>query len=717
MTRQSPTMKPSDEMPAHIPAHLLRPIIKAFGRDQVVLHLFGQFLERRAYDHRFALELIDKARGVAAGSWETRRLAILMLEHQILKISSAQMDQMDLLLVALKLKSEVGPRVQLDQRVIKEGYTTTQLDGFVPEFHRRLQRLERVHNGLSREKRSETAIQDFIAASRRECKLALARYLFTPKEVAARILKQVRVTSGALDVETPLPYVSDHLNQIRLRMPEFEVRILDELCKTGAIYWVSDSTSSEINSMVEYPLTTVVLVVKPPGSDIEFEFKRAGRRGNNPLNVVFYRDGWEVPPAHRLDGGAMQWLLRHEAAASARMAMIYRTVHDAPAPVSTFVSRSAVYGVPVPQGVAQVAEYFTHPRYFGGRFTAMREAMGQSVNSLRPKNATNALDAAGDLGLTVQYMAYVTPAQGVLSGTSSFRLDKIAQYLSPDGPETYFKTGLGREYTRLDGQRLADEVLDEVLGVYIAPDCEYRTHGQYVDDALGVPANRDRADVNYLGIIDQIGTFWGTLLAVRGYSWGESFVARNVGLRSVWEGGQWRVKIIFMDHDNLNLPDVGAKYFFPEEAFPGFSIDADYVVSGLTGAKPISNELDLLGAIYRVGIETMNIGQQTLFSSMKTAYRKTHSSVINNPWFHGFFDKLFVERVRDWDIFANSFLAINGDKAQAENWKKKMEKTLLEKGYTPKQTKCHIATVERYREFIQRQSFLYETEYSFLSRS
>ena len=96
------------------------------------------------------------------------------------------------------------------------------------------------------------------------------------------------------------------------QLPDFEAAILRLLCEGQKIYWVAERTSSRINSLVEYPLTTVVLVIKPPGSEIEFELKRAGRRGNNPLSVVFRRNGYRVPLPHRLDGGSMQWLLRYE---------------------------------------------------------------------------------------------------------------------------------------------------------------------------------------------------------------------------------------------------------------------------------------------------------------------------------------------------------------------------------------------------------------------
>src|SRR6185436_18283879 len=110
-------------------------------------------------------------------------------------------------------------------------------------------------------------------------------------------------------------------------LPDFEARILKRLCERSSIYWVSEETSSRINSLVEYPLTTVVLVIKPPGSDIEFKIKRAGRKGPFGLNLVYTHDGQGVAPSHRLDGGNMQWLLRHEGRAAAKLSLIYRLVH------------------------------------------------------------------------------------------------------------------------------------------------------------------------------------------------------------------------------------------------------------------------------------------------------------------------------------------------------------------------------------------------------
>src|SRR4030095_12023236 len=134
-------------------------------------------------------------------------------------------------------------------------------------------------------------------------------------------------------------------------------------------------TSSEINSLVEYPTTTVVLVVKPPGSDVEFEIKRAGRRGDHPLNVVYARNGYTVPPSHRLDGGSMQSLLRYEANSGSKFGAIYRQVHGTDPPIGNYIARSTVYSVPGRRSETQTLRYFTEPELFGEGFRGMRRAM------------------------------------------------------------------------------------------------------------------------------------------------------------------------------------------------------------------------------------------------------------------------------------------------------------------------------------------------------
>src|SRR5439155_9480596 len=147
----------------------------------------------------------------------------------------------------------------------------------------------------------------------------------------------------------------------------------------------------------------------------------------------------------------------------------------------------------------------------------------------------------------------------------SFRVDKLAAYLSPDGAERYFARLSNSEVSRDRARAIADTLLEEVLGVY-QPPVAYRNYAEYLAAAFAIPDNRVRANSVYKSLLQQMGKLWGTLLGIKGYSKGESFVARNVGLRSVWHDGQWEVRTIFMDHDSLVIPGPQEKDFCARNA-------------------------------------------------------------------------------------------------------------------------------------------------------
>lgn len=689
--------------------NLLELIASEFQDAGKAYDLFEEFLRHETYDDDLCLKLIAVAKQRDGASWEIRRLAVLMLEHQVLKLRPENLDEFDLLLTRLNLKRSLGLDGEVVSSLLKEGYTATDLHRFVPEFRRKLERHRRVHDRLRGRKTPGAALRDFIELSRRDCKLALSRYLFTPAEVVKEILRQLRATGGVRDPDTSRPRsLDDEVERALDDLPDFEAEILKRLCETANVYWVSDATGSEINSLVEYPLTTVVLVVKPPGSEIEFEFKRAGRRGRNPLSVVYARGGYTVPPSHRLDGGNMQWLLRYEANAATRFGLIYRLVHGAEAPLPVYVSRATINSVPAGGAGARTLLYFTDPRLFGQGFREMRVAMAESLEAFRVEGAELLPELHGDLGLTARFIGHVAPAQAILCGTSSFRLDKLAAYLSDGGPEKYFGDGLGVGHDAPDARRLADELLEEVLGVYSPPRVSYRSYERYIGSAFRVAENRARADEVYLSLMRQIATLWGTLLAARGYSRGESFVARNVGLKSFWAGGRWKVKIVFMDHDALSGADPHDKTFYAHSAIPNMALDETYIWGRSRPEQFSASEAGCLQKIYRVGERLAALGRRAARAALKSAYKKTQHELMVNPELRQLFDKQFLERLLDWDTIVSGHLRANGDRRAAAAWKKKMKRMLAAKGYGPKAFDAYLETVEKNRPFLERNSFLFD---------
>ncbi len=670
--------------------------------------LFDEFLRHKTYSKCFCLKLLTAAQQRTGTSWDIRRLAVLMLEHQILKIHTDNLDDFDFLLTRLNLKKAGGQNARIVSSVLKEGYSTTDLRRFIPEFRRRLQRLNRIHAKISGWRTSDAALGDFIDLSRRDCKLSLARYLFTAEEVVEEILGRLLVTHGAQDLDTSQPlFVESEIEGAISRLPDYEADILRKLCVSSRIYWVSEFTSSEINALVEYPLTTVVLAIKPPGSDLEFEIKRAGRRGPFSLNVVYARDEYEVPPSHRLDGGNMQWLLRHEAKAAAKLSLIHRLVHDTEAPISSYISRSTIYSLPVDGREVQTLTYFTEPGVFAEGFDEMRQAMAEVVAAFKAEGYAKLPDLPGNLGLTAEFIGVVSPAQAILSGTSSFRLDKLAAYLSSEGPRRYFEDGLNMAYSSHDGRRLADAIMEEILGVYQPPDVRYQSHEKYLAAAFCVPENRARADGIYLSLLPEIGRFWGTLLAYRGYTRGESFVARNVGLKSCWEASQWKVRIIFMDHDAVVIPGPHDRDFHPQDALLGMLLDEHYLM-GRSGSA--LGAVGHLRNIYRVSDNLYQRGQELGQLALKKGYKRTQHQLSSNPKLRALFDQTFVDRLLDWDQLVNAYLRVKPNTAASPKWKDKKRAIFAAKGYEAHEFDESMEALENNRAHLERFAFLFDVK-------
>ena len=639
--------------------------------------------------------------------WDVRRVTALLAEQQLLKLSPDDLAAFDAVFVALNLK-QPGLDRPLSPGVLKEGYTTTDLPRFVVEFQRRLARLNRVHRRVQGSNIDPLAARDLSAVSRRDCKIALARYLFTPDEVVDRALKEIRVSDGVKDIDVAQPrYVDTELSHALSALPEFEARILKRLCDSSKIYWVSDATTSRINSLVEYPLTTVVLVIKPPGSHFEFELKRAGRRGGNPLGVIFRRNGNRVSPSHRLDGGSMQWLLRYETLNGSRFSFMYRLVHGTDAPLPAYAARHTVFGVPAPwnsPGNPPAFRYFTDPHVFGrAGFREMRVAMKDVVDVLQNEEGEFLPPVAGDMGLTAEFLSHVAPSQSIVCGTSSFRLDKLATYLSAGGAETYFKRWLQVDYTDEDARQFADELLDEVLGVYDSPAVRHDDYESYLQAAFAVPENRRRADQIFLNLVKQIATVWGTLLGVRGHSRGESFVARNVGLRSVWEAGEWRVKLIFMDHDGLSLPELEHGHFFAQNALPGILLDERHVWGRANPDLFAGTLVGCLQRIYGTSATLEKQAQAIAETELKAAYQKTQRALATNRTLRAFFSDTFLGRLFDWDEFVSGYL--NG---RGKRWQSEMKQTFKRKGYEPDMFDTYAQAVDKHKGFFERNGFLFE---------
>jgi hypothetical protein len=598
-----------------------------------------------------------------------------------------------------------GSRARRELR--KQGYSRTKLKGFITELRTRLARMDYLYAPIARHCAGVGDWADFLALINQESRLALARYCFTPQEVASRIRDQVEVSGGIRHVRDRHRRWFNRMGERAMGdLPALEAGIIRELVRGDQVYWVGEHTSSALHSLVEFPLTTAVLAVKPPGCHLEFEIKRAGVRGARKLNIVTTRsNGTKLPLSHQLYGGSFGWLGRREAAGASLFGYIYHLVHGKRAPMCLTVGILSVRTVPVQDDEAHIIDYLTSHKVFGDGFEAMREAMRQCISTLPSDSGVRVHQYSGPVGLTLQFLAQAAPQQALLINTTSFRLEQVALYLGQDGPEQYFERGLQVAYTQADARRLADEVLSEILGVYRRPATCYGDYRGYVLAALA--ANRSQADRNFKECMQQVGEFWGTLLGVRGYSDGESFVARNVGLRSVWEGGRWRIQMLFMDHDDLFVLGRKKQYFWPYRSILGMYRDEVHVMGRRLEGHLVKGEVGFLREIYAVDETTADAGLSALQRSIRQAYDKTLSALESNLGLQDLFFPPFIDCLRDWDNIVRIYLESSPD---SELWKPQALNYLRNKSYEPPRVRNYINSIEEYSDFLHRMAFLYQSK-------
>lgn len=360
-----------------------------------------------------------------------------------------------------------------------------------------------------------------------------------------------------------------------------------------------------------------------------------------------------------------------------------------------------VYAMPTPNGEVDVLDYFTDPEIFGTHYKRMRAAMASATSDFAHAAKRPRSEKPNDLALTIEFLGLVQPAQAVQVGTTSFRLERLGLYLADDGDARYFAQ-LDVPHTRQDSRRFADELLDEILCVYTPPRVPFRSYRTYLEAAFRVRANRQRADRNYLEVMTQIGRFWGTLLGPRGHTHGESFVSRNCGLRSVFENGQWRIRIIFMDHDSLTFASRYERSYSPRPSVRAAMRDARFIFGEhFGGIRPQHGEIDYLREIYRVSRATEKRGLRALQAAAKDAYDKTQHALRHDPEVRPMFESEFIKRIGDWDDSVRHFL--NG----GAEWKTAVAETLRSRGYGERITNHFIEAIVTQKHFLKKVKFLF----------
>src|SRR5262249_51449719 len=281
--------------------------------------------------------------------------------------------------------------------------------------------------------------------------------------------------------------------------------------------------------------------------------------------------------------------------------------------------------------------------------------------------------------------------------------------------DEYFTKGLGCGYGGDDARRFADDLLEEILGVYVPPDAT-ESYEEYVHRALAVPANRQRADRLYIEHLREAGVLWGTLIATSAFSRGESFVPRNVGLKSRWRDGQWTVDIVFMDHDTLQIPVNGRLRFDPQTFVTGMGIDEGYLRTSDPEKGQSPTVEGCLIRVYGVGKDVQAKGADAFDAAVVDAYRKTRRLTMESPDVRRLFYREFPGKIALWESLMWSRLQAEREGTHAM-WTARAEKLLQTAGNGPRFTDEWTRAAARAAKFLARYADIFDPRYLDFSRS
>ncbi|HSR52903.1 MAG TPA: hypothetical protein VLV83_18940, partial [Acidobacteriota bacterium] len=385
-------------------------------------------VRHRTWSEEAFLRLVRQGRSPRA-AWRERCLAAFLLEMQIAGVPHDSPSAAEFLFDLLETQSACRPEDTVrDLRL--QGYSVGDPLQWLLQLKERLARHSRLHQALGKDPEDSAAWARLGGLLENEWRLLLARYLIPPSQVIGRVRRLTRTSCGLADPDVgEHPFFASESDHALGELPAYEGAVAQGLLESGEIWWVGQDTPSHLGSLVEYPLGSIVLIVRPPGSDWELELKRAGRRGPNPLRVFFRRGGRQIPKAHRLDCGSPSRHLRFEAGASTTFSRLFRLSQGRPAPLGRPLSLRSVHSVPGPQGQdVLLLAYLSDPACYGEEFPQLQSQLEDVLQAYQEEDDWEPPPLGGDIGRATLFLTQAAPGQMLLAGTSSFRLDRLALY-------------------------------------------------------------------------------------------------------------------------------------------------------------------------------------------------------------------------------------------------------------------------------------------------
>jgi len=157
-----------------------------------------------------------------------------------------------------------------------------------------------------------------------------------------------------------------------------------------------------------------------------------------------------------------------------------------------------------------------------------------------------------------------------------------------------------------------------------------------------------------------------------------------------------------MDHDALGIVEPNCTDVGSDELLFGLQLAEPY----LWGRVSILGSVGHLRRIYRISEEVYQQGQELTRIEAKRAYDKTQRQLLTDPALRSLFHEEFVARLKQWDELVLAFLHARSNGGVNDTWKAQTKKALDKKN--PGWFESHIAALEQYAPFLERQSFLFE---------
>jgi hypothetical protein len=166
--------------------------------------------------------------------------------------------------------------------------------------------------------------------------------------------------------------------------------------------------------------------------------------------------------------------------------------------------------------------------------------------------------------------------------------------------------------------------------------------------------------------------------------------------------GRWRVRICFMDHDNI-LALGGGDIPHPVRTIESVRLDEMWICGDREKCM-----MTCLRKIYRVSPALEQQGEELLRESIAHAFRATRRAMLHEEPVRQMFDADYVRSMLTKEDVVRLYLSCGESKAARKRWRKQATQRMADTVYRQDCIGEFLDIVERNLPMFQRYSFLFE---------